>query len=58
MTTRFRAAASEMSGLAELRRVIADEVVEPDPPGYEAVRRPAMARFRHVRPRAVVRCGR
>jgi FAD/FMN-containing dehydrogenase len=46
-----------MDGLAELRRAIAGAVVEPGAPDYDAARRPAMARFRHIRPRAVVRCA-
>ena len=40
-----------------LQRAIAGEVVLPGAPGYEALRRPAMARFRDVRPQAVVRCA-
>jgi FAD/FMN-containing dehydrogenase len=40
-----------------LQRAIAGEVVLPDAPGYEELRRPAMARFRDVRPQAVVRCA-
>jgi FAD/FMN-containing dehydrogenase len=39
-----------------LRRAIAGEVVLPDSPGYDAVRKPAIARFDDVRPQAVVRC--
>lgn len=46
-----------MADLNELRRLVTGVVIEPDTPGYEAVRRPAMARFRHTRPRAVVRCA-
>ncbi|MPZ82620.1 MAG: FAD-binding protein [Actinophytocola sp.] len=33
------------------------EVLEPGMPGYDAARKPAMARFHHIRPRAVVRCA-
>jgi FAD/FMN-containing dehydrogenase len=46
-----------VTSLARLRDVVAGEVLEPGMPGYEAVRRPAMARFWDVRPRAVVRCA-
>jgi FAD/FMN-containing dehydrogenase len=35
---------------------IAGDVILPGSPGYELVRRPAMARFGNIRPRAVVRC--
>jgi len=44
-----------MTDLAGLREVLTGEVIEPGAPGYEAARRPAMARFGHIRPRAVVR---
>jgi FAD/FMN-containing dehydrogenase len=37
---------------------VAGEVLAPDAPGYETARRPALARFRDVRPAAVVRCAR
>src|SRR5215207_4516621 len=40
----------------ELQETIAGEVVRPGAPEYDAVRKPAMFRFRDVRPRAVVRC--
>jgi FAD/FMN-containing dehydrogenase len=43
--------------LTALQAGIAGEVVRPGSPGYDAVRRPAVGRFRHVRPRAVVRCA-
>jgi hypothetical protein len=43
--------------LIALQGAIAGEVVLPGSPGYEAARRPAIARFHHVRPRAVVRCA-
>jgi FAD/FMN-containing dehydrogenase len=39
-----------------LAHAIAGEVVAPGSPDYEAVRRPAIATFDHVRPQAVVRC--
>src|SRR5579875_3279657 len=45
-----------MTSLDRLRDGLAGQVLEPGMPGYEAVRRPAMARFWQVRPRAVVRC--
>src|SRR5207245_11781264 len=41
--------------LAALQGAIAGEVVLPGSPDYDAARRPAIARFHHVRPRAVVR---
>jgi FAD/FMN-containing dehydrogenase len=40
-----------------LQGAIAGEVVVPGSPGYEAARRPAIARFHDVRPQAVVRCA-
>jgi FAD/FMN-containing dehydrogenase len=46
-----------MSGLAELRKALTGEVIEPGTPGYETARKPAMAQFWHVRPRAVIRCA-
>jgi FAD/FMN-containing dehydrogenase len=36
--------------------VVAGEVLVPGSPGYDAVRKPAMARFHDVRPAAIVRC--
>jgi FAD/FMN-containing dehydrogenase len=39
-----------------LQQTIAGEVLTPESPGYEAARKPAIARFRDVRPQAVVRC--
>ena len=39
-----------------LTRVVAGEVVVPGLPGYDAVRKPAMARFHDVKPAAIVRC--
>lgn len=44
-------------GLAQLRDDLTGELIEPGSPGYDAARRPAMARFADVRPRAVVRCA-
>ncbi len=41
---------------SELQETIAGEVVLPDAPEYDAVRKPAMFRFHDVRPQAVVRC--
>jgi len=43
--------------LAQLRELLAGEVIEPGAPGYEAARKPAMARFWPVRPQAVVCCA-
>jgi FAD/FMN-containing dehydrogenase len=43
--------------LAALQATIAGEVVLPGAPEYDRVRLPAIARFHHVRPRAVVRCA-
>jgi FAD/FMN-containing dehydrogenase len=43
--------------LAALQGTIAGEVLLPGSPGYDTARRPAIARFHHVRPRAVVRCA-
>jgi FAD/FMN-containing dehydrogenase len=40
-----------------LQAAIAGEVVLPGAPGYDAARRPAIARFHDVRPAAVVRCA-
>jgi FAD/FMN-containing dehydrogenase len=39
-----------------LRGVLAGDVVLPDSPDYEAVRKPAMSRFESVRPEAIVLC--
>lgn len=39
-----------------LTRLVAGEVIVPGSPGYDAVRKPAMARFHDVRPAAIVRC--
>jgi FAD/FMN-containing dehydrogenase len=40
-----------------LRAALDGDLLTPDSPGYDAARRPALARFREVRPRAVVRCA-
>jgi FAD/FMN-containing dehydrogenase len=40
-----------------LQETIAGEVLTPQSPGYEAFRKPAIARFHGVRPQAVVRCA-
>jgi FAD binding domain len=39
-----------------LEQTIAGEVLTPEAPGYEAARKPAIARFHDVKPQAVVRC--
>src|SRR5262245_15385674 len=39
-----------------LQAAIAGEVILPDSPDYESVRKSALARFDHVYPQAVVRC--
>ncbi len=46
-----------MTGLAELRKALTGDVIEPGAPGYETVRKPAMAQFWHVRPQVVIRCA-
>ncbi|MFL6075780.1 MAG: FAD-binding protein [Mycobacteriales bacterium] len=43
--------------LAELGHQVEGQVLLPGSAGYEAARRPAIARFHGVRPRAVVRCA-
>jgi hypothetical protein len=35
---------------------IAGDVILPDSPDYDTARIPAIARFDHVRPQAIVRC--
>ena len=40
-----------------LRAALDGELITPDSAAYEAARRPALARFHHVRPIAVVRCA-
>src|SRR5690242_5464139 len=42
--------------LADLRAALDGELFTPDSPGYDAIRRPANAAYREVRPRLVVRC--
>jgi FAD/FMN-containing dehydrogenase len=44
------------SSLGELQGAIAGDVMLPGSPGYELVRKPAIARFHAVRPLAVVLC--
>jgi FAD/FMN-containing dehydrogenase len=44
-------------GWDRLQDVIAGDVVVPDSPLYDVVRKPAIARFDDIRPQAVVRCG-
>jgi hypothetical protein len=43
--------------LAALQSTIDGEVVRPGSPDYDSARLPAIARFHHVRPSAVVRCA-
>ena len=43
-------------GLAGLRGALAGTVIVPESAGYESARKPALARFHHIRPRAIVRC--
>ena len=43
--------------LAGLRDELDGELVTPDSPGYEAVRRPANRNYRDAYPRLVIRCG-
>jgi FAD/FMN-containing dehydrogenase len=43
--------------LRSLRVALDGELITPDSAAYEAARRPALARFHHVRPIAVVRCA-
>ena len=45
-----------MTDWEALEQTIAGEVLTPEAPGYEAARKPAIARFHDVRPQAVVRC--
>ncbi|MBV9381874.1 MAG: FAD-binding oxidoreductase, partial [Streptosporangiaceae bacterium] len=45
-----------MPGLAEFRASLDGELFSPDSPGYEAIRRPASAAYREVRPRLVAAC--
>src|SRR5215218_2820337 len=46
-----------MGALDDLRSAVDGEVVTPASAGYDDARRPAIARFRDARPRAVVRCA-
>ena len=49
-------AAPSTAGWSALRRAVAGDVVLPGSGDYERLRKPAMARFWHVRPKAIVRC--
>jgi FAD/FMN-containing dehydrogenase len=42
--------------LAGLQGALAGSVLVPGSPGYESARTPALARFRDIRPQAIVRC--
>jgi FAD/FMN-containing dehydrogenase len=42
--------------LARLDGALAGSVLVPGSPGYESARTPALARFHHIRPQAIVRC--
>jgi FAD/FMN-containing dehydrogenase len=44
------------SGWSALQAAIAGEVILPGSPDYDSARKPAITRFDHVRPEAVVRC--
>ena len=46
-----------MADWEALQKTIAGEVLTPESPGYEAARKPAIARWHDVRPQAVVRCA-
>jgi FAD/FMN-containing dehydrogenase len=46
-----------VNGLDGLRAALDGDLLTPASPGYDVARRPAMARYRDVRPRAVVRCA-
>jgi Berberine and berberine like len=46
-----------MTNLVGLREELDGELLVPDSPGYEAVRRPANPAYRDVHPRLVIRCG-
>jgi FAD/FMN-containing dehydrogenase len=43
--------------LAGLQDALTGSVVVAGSPGYESARKPAMARFHHIRPQAIVRCA-
>jgi FAD binding domain len=55
-TRRTRDAVSVVANWRALQEAIAGDVVPSGAPDYESVRKPAMARFEDVRPRAVVLC--
>jgi FAD/FMN-containing dehydrogenase len=46
-----------MHDLGGLGAALDGDLLTPASPGYDAARRPALARYRDVRPRAVVRCA-
>lgn len=46
-----------MRELRSLQAALDGELLTPDSPAYDAARRPALTRFRDVRPQAVVRCA-
>ena len=46
-----------MNDLDGLRAALDGDLLTPASPGYDTARRPAMARYRDVRPQAVVRCA-
>jgi FAD/FMN-containing dehydrogenase len=46
-----------VAGLDDLRSTLDGEVLTPTAPGYDDVRRPALARYRDAHPRAVVQCA-
>jgi FAD/FMN-containing dehydrogenase len=47
----------ELPDWSMLQAAISGEIILPGSPGYETARKPAIARFHDVRPRAVVRCA-
>lgn len=50
-------AAPTKADWSALRGAISGEVVLPGSPDYEPARKPAIARFHHTRPQAIVACG-
>ncbi len=56
-SVRRRPSVGLVKGLDELRVALDGDLLTPASPGYDAARYPAMARYRDVRPRAVVRCA-
>jgi FAD/FMN-containing dehydrogenase len=46
-----------VNGLHRLREALDGDLVEPGSPGYDLARVPALAAYREIRPRAVVRCA-